>query len=166
MITAEEIIKRFSLQPHPEGGWYKRTYQSNLQVESFNGSRPVGSSILYLLKPGEVSRLHYLDADETWYFHQGNPLQLHLFSEDSYDSILLGNISQNVKFHAQYTVGAKIVFGVTPYGNSEESFSLVSCSVSPGFIKSGFSWPDICSLQAKFEKYSDLIEKLCPPVES
>ena len=45
-------------------------------------------------------------------------------------------------------------------------FSLVSCSVCPGYIDAGFSWPDPLVLSERFEKYSDLIEKLAPPVES
>ena len=92
LVSAEEIIDRFSLEPHPEGGWFRRTYESKELIESPNGFRPAGTSILYLLKKGEVSQLHRLDADETWYFHQGAPLHIHMFSSDDYHSILLVNI--------------------------------------------------------------------------
>ena len=166
LVSAEEIIDRFSLEPHPEGGWFRRTYESKEVLESPHGSRPAGTSILYMLKKGEVSRLHRLDADETWYFHQGAPLLLHIFSEGGYHSIELGNISNHSDYLFQYTIPAETIFGVTPCEHSKESFSLVSCSVCPGFIDAGFSWPDLSFLQARFEKYSDLIEKLAPSVES
>ena len=166
LVSAEEIIDRFSLEPHPEGGWFRRFYESNEVIESPNGFRPAGTSILYLLKKEEVSRLHSLDADETWYFNLGAPLRVHLFSGDDYHSILLGNISDHSDSLAQYTIPAETIFGITPCEHSKESFSLVSCSVCPGFIDAGFSWPDLSVLQARFKKYSDLIEKLAPPVES
>jgi len=166
LVSAEEIIDRFSLEPHPEGGWFRRTYESKEVLESPHGFRPAGTSILYMLKKGEVSRLHRLDADETWYFHQGAPLRVHLFSKDDYHSILLGNILDHSDSFAQYTIPAETIFGVTPCEHSKEPFSLVSCSVCPGFIDTGFSWPGLSVLQARFEKYSDLIEKLAPPVES
>ena len=166
LFSAEEIIDRFSLEPHPEGGWFRRTYESKEVIESPHGFRPVGTAILYMLKKGEVSRLHSLDADETWYFHEGAPLRLHLFSGDEYQSILLGDVEGDADAHIQYTIPANVVFGVTPCEHSSDSFSLVSCSVSPGFIENGFFWPNITSLKIKFKKYTDLIEKLCPPVES
>ena len=166
LVSAEQIIDRFSLEPHPEGGWFRRTYESKEVLESPHGFRPAGTSILYMLKKGEVSCLHSLDADETWYFHQGAPLRVHLFSQDDYHSILLGNISDHSDSLAQYTIPAETIFGVTPYEHSKEPFSLVSCSVCPGFIDAGFSWPESSALKARFEKYSDLIEKLAPSVES
>ena len=160
LVSAEEIIDRFSLEPHPEGGWFRRTYESKEVIESPNGFRPAGTSILYLLKKGEVSRLHRLDADETWYFHQGAPLRAHMFSADDYHSVLLGNISNQSDSFAQHTIPAETIFGVTPCEHSNEPFSLVSCSVCPGFIDAGFSLSDKSILISKFKKHADLIEKL------
>ena len=165
-VSTQEIIERFHLDPHPEGGWFRRTYESKELIESPNGFRPAGTSILYLLNRGEVSRLHSLDADETWYFHQGAPLLLHMFSKNDYHSVQLGDISSHSGSLAQYTIPAETIFGVTPCKHSNMPFSLVSCSVCPGYIDAGFSWPDPLVLSESFEKYSDLIEKLAPPVES
>lgn len=166
MITPEQIIERFSLNAHPEGGWYQRTYQSSLEIESPNGCRPVGTSILYLLKKGDISYLHKLDADETWYFHQGASLKLHMFSEDYYHSILLGDIAKNAEAHPQYTIPAETIFGAVPCEASNGEYSLVSCSVSPGFIETGFRWSNASGLIEKFPKYLDLIEMLSHSVES
>ena len=104
LVSPEEIIERFSLEPHPEGGWFRRTYESKEVLGSPHGFRPARTSILYMLKKGEVSRLHRLDADETWYFHQGAAMLLHLFSGDEYHSILLGNNSNHSDSFAQYTI--------------------------------------------------------------
>jgi predicted cupin superfamily sugar epimerase len=166
MKSAEEIIEALSLSPHPEGGWFRRTYESSRQIESACGIRPLGTSILYLLQKGEVSCLHKLDADETWYFHEGAPLDLHLFEDDKYQSLLLGNSAHGLNIHPQVTIPAGTIFGALPIASSNEPFSLVSCSVCPGFIADGFSWAQIPVLTQKFKKHSDIIVKLSPPVES
>lgn len=166
MKSAEEIIEALSLSPHPEGGWFRRSYESSRQIESACGIRPLGTSILYLLQKGEVSSLHQLDADETWYFHEGAPLDLHLFGDHEYQTFLLGNSTHGLNIHPQVTIPAGTIFGALPIASSDASFSLVSCSVCPGFIDAGFSWAQIPALTQKFKKYSDIIEKLSPPVES
>ncbi len=166
MKSAEAMIEALSLSPHPEGGWFRRSYESSRQIDSACGIRPLGTSILYLLQKGEVSSLHQLDADETWYFHEGAPLDLHLFGDHEYQSLLLGNSTHGLNIHPQVTIPAGTIFGALPIASSDESFSLVSCSVCPGFIDAGFSWAQIPALTQKFKKYSDIIEKLSPPVES
>jgi len=166
MKSVEDIIVALSLSPHPEGGWYRRTYESIIQVDSLCGNRPCGTSILYLLQKGEVSCLHQLDADETWYFHEGAPLELHLFGKHKYQSLLLGSSNYGENSHLQITIPAGTIFGALPIASSDQLYSLASCSVCPGFIDLGFSWVQIPVLTQKFEKYSDIIEKLSPPVES
>jgi len=66
MPTAEDIISRLELQPHPvEGGYFRETYRS-----------PHSSAIYYLLKPGHVSELHVLPSDEVYHFYLGSPLRM------------------------------------------------------------------------------------------
>ena len=79
MIAYESIIEKYNLVPHPEGGWFKRTYTSSQVLNTARGERICGSSILYYLDKGEKSRLHFLDSDEVWYFHYGSSLRMHLF---------------------------------------------------------------------------------------
>ena len=88
------------------------------------------------------------------------PLRAHMFSADDYHSVLLGNISNQSDSFAQHTIPAETIFGVTPCEHSNEPFSLVSCSVCPGFIDAGFSLSDKSILISKFKKHADLIEKL------
>ena len=166
MRSAEEVIKALCLSPHPEGGWFRRTYESRSQIESECGKRPLGTSILYLLQKGEVSCLHQLDADETWYFHEGAPLELHLFGDHEYQSLILGHSVHSWNIQPQVTIPVGTIFGALPFASSDEPFSLVSCSVCTGFIDAGFSWAQIPVLTQKFKKHSDIIEKLSFPMES
>ena len=69
MGNDRKIIEHYELKPHPEGGWFKRTYSSQEKIKLARGERICGSSILYYLSKGEKSRLHFLDSDEAWYFH-------------------------------------------------------------------------------------------------
>ena len=78
---AQAIIERFKLQRHPEGGWYARTYESQLQLPvdtlpagRFSGPRPVATMIYFLLTQGSVSHLHRIASDETWHHYAGGPL--------------------------------------------------------------------------------------------
>lgn len=159
--TAEEVIRELSLMPHPEGGWFRRTYESDIQVDSSNGLRPCSTTILYLLKRGEVSRLHKLDADETWYFHDGATLALHQFDRGRYQSMNIGNAQFSGSVQ-QWTIRAGIIFGVVPDPVSSDDWSLVSCSVTPGYLAKGFFWPDCTEMRETFQKVQPILDLLDP----
>src|ERR1700730_308398 len=72
MRPGESLIAALDLAPHPEGGWYRRTWEA----PSAPGERPQGSAIVYLLLEGEVSAPHRIDATELWHFYAGDPLEL------------------------------------------------------------------------------------------
>ena len=71
-MTAEEVIRRLELQPHPEGGWYRETWRG----EATDGGRGAGTAIHYLLKRGERSGWHRVDAAELWLHQGGGSLRL------------------------------------------------------------------------------------------
>ncbi|MFD2174163.1 cupin domain-containing protein [Rhodobacter lacus] len=131
MSDADQIIDRLRLQPHPEGGWYRQTWVA----EAAPGTRPAGTAILFLLKAGEASHWHRVDAAEIWHFHAGSPLELRLSATDAGPAqvlrlgpdVLGGEVAQAIvpPFHwqAARTLGA---------------WSLVGCTVSPGFRFEGF----------------------------
>lgn len=73
-MTAEEVITKLNLAPHPEGGHYRQTWAA----DAAEGARPAGTAILFLLKAGQVSHWHKVDADEIWHFHAGAPLILRI----------------------------------------------------------------------------------------
>jgi hypothetical protein len=128
MTEAEAIIARLQLSPHPEGGWYRQTWAGPM----LNG-RPTGTAILFLLQQGQRSHWHRVDADEIWLWHTGAPLRLRM-GETSAISTLLG----------PDVLGPHQVQAVVPAGHWQAAettgaFSLVSCTVSPGFQFSGFA---------------------------
>ncbi|MEM7740450.1 MAG: cupin domain-containing protein [Pseudomonadota bacterium] len=124
--SADDIIKELDLSPHPEGGWYRRTFEDPEQV---NG-RPVGTAIYYLLKKGERSHWHRVDATELWHFYAGDPLLLRVGVDKHYH---LGTDFKNGE-QPQATVPAGAWQSAEPLGE----WTLVGATVSPGFQFEGF----------------------------
>lgn len=128
-MTAERIIAALGLQPHPEGGWYRQTW-----VGPEVAGRPVGTAIHFLLRAGERSHWHRVDADEIWLWHAGAPILLALAETQAAarrqrlgPDVLAGDAPQIV-------VPAGWWQSAAPLGD----WALVSCTVSPGFRFAGF----------------------------
>lgn len=127
-MTADEIIETLQLQPHPEGGWYRQTWVAE------NQGRPSGTGIYFLLKAGEASHWHRVDAAEIWLYHAGAPLVLSLSASDegpATDHLLTPDLSQ----------GAPQLIVPTGHWQAARTtgdYTLVSCTVSPGFRFEGF----------------------------
>ncbi|MEM8850693.1 MAG: cupin domain-containing protein [Pseudomonadota bacterium] len=126
-MTADEIVAALALRPHPEGGWYRQTFASDAPP----GTRPAGTAIHFLLKAGERSHWHRVDADELWFWHAGASLVL--------------SVSQTEQGPARETaLGQNLTFqGIVPAHHWQAArttgdWSLVSCTVSPGFQFEGF----------------------------
>ena len=126
-MSAEDIIARLGLQPHPEGGWYRQTW-----VGPVVDGRASGTAILFLLRAAERSHWHRVDADEIWLWHAGAPLVLamgeaaarrHRLGPD-----VLGGESPQILVPAGWWQAAW----------STGDWTLVSCTVSPGFRFEGF----------------------------
>lgn len=130
MTTARDIIRTLDLAPHPEGGWYRETWRA----ESVDGARPAGTSIYYLLDIGEFSHWHRVDATEIWHWYAGGPLSLTL-SPDGHDAeahVLGPDIG--ARQQPQRIVPANWWQCATSLGE----WTLVGCTVSPGFDFAGF----------------------------
>ena len=129
MDEAEVIIGRLGLAPHPEGGWYRQTWMAA------GDGRPSGTAILFLLKGSERSHWQRVDADEIWHFHSGAPLILSLAETEA------GPVQRQ-------RLGPQVLDGDSPQGIvpagwwqaavSAGAWSLVGCTVSPGFRFDGF----------------------------
>lgn len=127
-MTAQEVIDRLNLQRHPEGGWYAETWRAE------NEGRPTGTCIYFLLQKGESSHWHRVDATEIWLYHAGAPLVLSLSATDQ------GPATEHV-LTPDLSAGAPQL--VVPEGHwqaarSTGDYTLVSCTVSPGFQFDGF----------------------------
>jgi len=126
-MTAAAIIAKLGLRPHPEGGWYRQTW-AGPEVQG----RASGTAILFLLGAGERSHWHRIDADEIWLWHAGAPLILATGSDRAREQRLGPDV-----------LGGEVVQAVVPAGwwqaaRSLGAWTLVSCTVSPGFRFAGF----------------------------
>ena len=135
MTTAERIISKLNLAPHPEGGHYRQTWIA----DAIEGTRPEGTAILFLLKAGEVSRWHRIDAVEIWHYYAGAPLTLGMAETESGPA-------------RDYTLGPDVLNGQSPQlivpphhwqaARSTGDYTLVGCTVSPAFRFEGFEMAD------------------------
>jgi predicted cupin superfamily sugar epimerase len=71
-VTADDVVRLLGLAPHPEGGAYRETWRDARPA----GPRGAGTAISFLLRRGERSRWHRIDAAELWHFHAGAPVEL------------------------------------------------------------------------------------------
>ncbi len=133
-MQANAIIQRLGLLPHPEGGHFLETFRDN---EKING-RARSTAILYLLKAGETSRWHRIDAVETWHWYSGAPLELHLSPDGrSRQSLILGNLLAEGQ-SPQIIVPSRC----WQMARSRGDYTLVGCTVAPGFEFNGFELAD------------------------
>lgn len=129
-MRVDEIIRILDLSPHPEGGHYCEMFRD----DGVEGERAASTAIYYLLASGEMSRWHRVDAVEIWHFYAGSPLAL--------------TISENGVDRSGFRLGIDLAAGERPqvivprYGwqmaESLGAWTLVGCTVAPGFEFSGF----------------------------
>jgi hypothetical protein len=133
-VPAADIISRLALQPHPEGGWYREIHRSTLRVGTAAGPRGALTDIYYLLEREQLSRWHFVDADEAWHFYEGAPLQLYLYDPGTqrFSARLLATAG------AQCEPAAIVPAGVWQAARTLGDYSLVGCSVAPAFEFAGF----------------------------
>ena len=157
------LIKELNLLPHPEGGYFSETYRSKEIIKKENLPAKYGSdrnyltSIYFLLEDNNFSAFHRLKTDEIWYFHFGNPLMLNTIDEQ-------GTLTQNI-LGPDFRAGQKFQHTV-PAGHwmsasvlNEEGFSLIGCSMSPGFDYDDFELGDRKKLIELFPRHKVIIEK-------
>ncbi len=127
-MTAQEIINHLGLQRHPEGGWFRETWRAD------NAGRATGTCIYFLLQADERSHWHRVDATEIWLYHAGAPLVLSISARDE------GPASDHL-LTPDLTKGAPQCIVPKDHWQAARStgdYTLVSCTVSPGFEFAGF----------------------------
>lgn len=130
-MTADEIIAQLDLAPHPEGGWYRQTWVGAAGPEG----RACGTAIYFLLRAGERSHWHRVDADEVWLHHAGAPLTLRIAATETGPAtggILGPDIAGGQR--PQMVVPA----GHWQAAETRGDWTLVGCTVAPGFRFEGF----------------------------
>lgn len=131
---AQQLIDSLRLQPHPEGGYYREVYRTELQVHSdaVNGLRAAMTDIYFLLPAGQLSRWHRVAHDELWNFYAGAPLRLHQFSQNLARHRTL-QLDPSTGQYKQLVPG-----GAWQAAESSGEYSLLGCTVAPGFDFSDF----------------------------
>ncbi len=161
---AAALISALGLLQHPEGGWYRETYRSAGQIPGtalpgdFNGLRSCCTAIYFLLEQGDYSALHRIKSDELWFFHGGASLTIHLLTVDgNCSAIRLGaDIAAGEVLQAMVPAGTW--FGAEMSGGGE--YSLVSCTVAPGFDFADFEMGDRTTLLAQYPEHQALVVRL------
>ncbi len=163
---AEYYIKKLGLEKHPEGGYFKETYRADESIEKqnlpsrYNGQRVFATSIYFLLESSKVSFFHKLKSDEIWHFYDGSPVKLYIIkNENEITEIVLGKNLENGEviqavIEKNHWFGAEVI--------NEDSFSLVGCTVSPGFDFGDFELGKREELLKKNPNNSDIIQKFTP----
>jgi predicted cupin superfamily sugar epimerase len=159
-MDAEYMIRHLGMEAHPEGGFYKRSFESEQTIspDTHPADRRLYTSIYFLLRSGDISHLHRLKSDELWYFHAGSALSVHIIDErGAYRTEKLGlDIGNGEK--PQVLVPRGSIFGSSV--EAENTFSLVGCMVAPGFDFADFELFTQSELLSDYPEHEKIIKKL------
>lgn len=156
-MKARQLIEKLQLLSHPEGGWYRETYRSAETMTTKNGAkRNVCTAIYFLLEEKNKSHFHRIESDETWFFHSGEPLEILLIDGRNLRKVLLGNDILKGEM-PQFTIAARTWFAASI--KSGTGYSLVSCTVAPGFDFADFELAEQEKLSNEFPELEDVIRK-------
>lgn len=151
-------IEKLNLEPHPEGGFFRETYRSKSTTQTTEGARSHSTAIYFLLEKGNFSAFHRIKSDELWHFYAGDSLSIYvLHKTGKLEVIHLGaDASQNQL--PQAVVPADTWFASRVAGNG--TYSLVGCTVAPGFDFADFELAEREKLQRAFPAHAETIAAL------
>ena len=160
----EEIIDKLGLQPHPEGGYFKETYRSQDSIqeaalgEGYIGERNYSTCIYFVLTSKNFSAFHRIKQDEIWHFYDGSPILLHTISESGVHDVHLIGIDIKNGEAPQLIVTGGSWFAAEVMNQND--FSLVGCTVSPGFSFEDFELKSRKELISIFPENEEIISRL------
>jgi predicted cupin superfamily sugar epimerase len=157
-------IEKLQLAPHPEGGYFRQTYRSEVVIArealpaGFSGARAVSTAIYFLLEGENFSAFHRLRSDEVWHFYVGEPLLVHVIDTDGqYSRILLGgDPGAGQVLQAVVRAGCWFASHVEDW----KRFVVVGCTVAPGFDFADFEMGKRDELVARYPEFLKIIERL------
>jgi hypothetical protein len=162
--SAQTYIDTLQMQAHPEGGFFKETYRCHDLMEVTQGAggtslqRSVSTGIYFLLEKNNFSAFHKIQSDEMWHFYAGQALEvLELKERGELGCTRLGSDILGGEVH-QHVVRANTWFASRVAAGG--SFSLVGCTVAPGFDFADFCLADRAMLLAEFPQHSQTIAEL------
>lgn len=158
-MTADEIKKLLKLEPHPvEGGFFRRTYTSEVSVALLRGVRPYGTAIYYLLEPGTFSEMHVLASDEMFHFYLGDPVEMLQLLPDGGSAVFTLGPDLQAGQQVQLTVPAGVWQGTRLVGDGK--VALLGCTVTPGFDFADYRSASAQELIAQWPHEAERIRKL------
>ena len=157
-------IEKLRLEPHPEGGYFRQTYRSELVIArealpaGFTGKRAASTAIYFLLEGRNFSAFHRLRSDEVWHFYAGGPLIVQVIEPSGeHSSILLGNDPDaGEALQAVVSAGCWFASHVADW----KTFAVVGCTVAPGFDFEDFEMGKREELVARYPLQREVIERL------
>ncbi len=161
--VAETWIKKLGLTPHPEGGYFREAYRSGELISSlperYKGLRCFGTSIYFLLTGKQLSAFHRIRSDETWHFYAGCPLTLYTLDDtgDLHEYILGNSLTGGEVL--QHTIPSGTWFAGKPA--DENSYSLLGCTVAPGFEFEDFELGNYEKLAGIFPAHKKILKEFC-----
>ncbi|MBN1115707.1 MAG: cupin domain-containing protein [Bacteroidales bacterium] len=163
MVNAEYWISHLGLKPHPEGGFYNEIFRSSVKIPKeelpigYKSSRRVATSIYFLLRSGDISRLHRLRSDEIWYYHTGGPVKIVYIDKEGHKHKKFLGCNIEKAEEPCILISAGNIFAAEPV--EQDSYCLMSCVVAPGFEFEDFEMFPKDELMQSYPKLSDIIEK-------
>lgn len=162
--SANNLIHTLDLQPHPEGGYFKETYRSVGKIkedsleQEYGGERNYSTCIYFLLTSDSFSAFHSIKQDEIWHFYDGSPIRLHIITAQGIhqEHIIGRNIGKGER--PQLVVSGGCWFAaevIVP-----DTYTLVGCTVSPGFSFEDFKLIPRKELTALFPNHETIIARL------
>ena len=145
--TINQIIKDFNLTEHPEGGYFRETYRSNEIIKRQNDQeRTAGTAIYFLLTEGICTNWHRVSSDELWHYYMGDKLVLEIIDEDGkFNQLIL-----NDEFTKEGQFQQLIPENCWQRAYSTGKYTLVGCTVSPGFEFEDFEMIEADELADQF----------------
>jgi hypothetical protein len=157
-------MERLQLEPHPEGGYFRQTYRSEVTIArealpaGFGGARAASTAIYFLLEGKTFSAFHRLRSDEVWHFYVGAPVSVHVIEPSGkYSSIALGSDPDaGQSFQVVVPAGCWFASHVADW----KSFAVVGCTVAPGFDFEEFDMGKRTELVAEYPQHQEVIQRL------
>jgi len=155
----QTIITHLNLQPHPEGGWYAETYRSDETTtglpERFTGPRNFSTAIYFLLTGNTFSAFHRIKSDELWHFYEGDMLEVFVIDEEGTMQVI--QLGRDTAHGQVYQACVRKGLWFASRCLVKDGFSLVGCTVSPGFDFADFEMADRAELIQQYPQHSELI---------
>lgn len=160
----DKLVEKLGLIPHPEGGYFKETYRSKDVVKPtdkrYKGEeRKASTAIYYLLGGEDFSSFHQVNSDELWQYCSGSPLTLYVIDKNSHKlkEIQIGDPLQHENANYQYCIEEGQWFAAKP--NDSSNYTLITCTVSPGFEFSDWLAAERANLAEQFPQHVAKIEQ-------